>query len=65
MYNAFFFLNLVCLFVCSQTGVSVENQTENILDDVVEEFKEGTVKPKVKKKKKQKEGDMPSQCHHY
>lgn len=39
----------------SQTEVSVENQTENILDDVVEEFKEDTVKPKVKKKKKQKE----------
>ncbi|XP_056112023.1 jouberin isoform X1 [Rhinichthys klamathensis goyatoka] len=39
----------------SQTEVSVDNQTENILDDVVEEFKEDTVKPKVKKKKKQKE----------
>ncbi|XDV42804.1 hypothetical protein PO909_011402 [Leuciscus waleckii] len=39
----------------SQTEASVENQTENILDDVVEEFKEDTVKPKVKKKKKQKE----------
>ncbi|XP_077094982.1 jouberin [Siphateles boraxobius] len=39
----------------SQTEVSVDNQTEKILDDVVEEFKEDTVKPKVKKKKKQKE----------
>ncbi|KAK9959675.1 hypothetical protein ABG768_009783 [Culter alburnus] len=39
----------------SQTEVSVDNHTENILDDVVEEFKEDTVKPKVKKKKKQKE----------
>ncbi|XP_051724812.1 jouberin [Ctenopharyngodon idella] len=39
----------------SQTEVSLDNHTENILDDVVEEFKEDTVKPKVKKKKKQKE----------
>lgn len=36
--------------------MSVNNQTENNLDDVVEEFKEDTVKSKVKKKKKQKEG---------
>jgi len=51
-----FFLIWFAFFACSQTEVSVDNQTENILDDVVEEFKEDTVKPKVKKKKKQKEG---------
>ncbi|KTG07197.1 hypothetical protein cypCar_00039967, partial [Cyprinus carpio] len=38
-----------------QTEASVDNQTENIQDDVVEEFMEDTVKPKVKKKKKRKE----------
>lgn len=38
----------------SQAEVSAENQTEIIQDDV-EEFKEDTVKPKVKKKKKRKE----------
>ncbi|RXN18085.1 jouberin isoform X1 [Labeo rohita] len=39
----------------SQTEVSVDNQTENVQDDAVEEFKEDVVKPKVKKKKKLKE----------
>uniref|UniRef100_A0A671SMG9 Jouberin-like n=1 Tax=Sinocyclocheilus anshuiensis TaxID=1608454 RepID=A0A671SMG9_9TELE len=48
-------LNFILPFVCSQTEVSVDNQTENVQDDVVEEFKEDTVKPKVKKKKKRNE----------
>ncbi|XP_042598944.1 jouberin-like isoform X2 [Cyprinus carpio] len=39
----------------SQTEAPVDNQTENVQDDVVEEFKEDTVKPKVKKKKKRRE----------
>lgn len=43
--------------------MSVDNQTENVQDDAVEEFKEDTVKPKVKKKKKQKEGIIGCYCH--
>ncbi|XP_051503141.1 jouberin [Myxocyprinus asiaticus] len=39
----------------SQNELSVDNQTENVQDDVVEEFREDTVKPKLKKKKKRKE----------
>ncbi|XP_073726052.1 jouberin isoform X2 [Misgurnus anguillicaudatus] len=39
----------------SRTELLVDNQTESVQDDVVEEFEEDTVKPKLKKKKKQKE----------